>query len=1031
MKSNNPIVRGTLIRAALLTVIATTHAAEQVVDSAATNLTVAPGDTVWFDSANTNAAIPLGTINGAVPATGPLPGWAHTRWSFLKYDGANVVEIPDAEKVLTPVNLASATATSTYYDSTQETSFAANQSIGRVETTRDFLISNGATLDVAAGGLIFHNNSHWMKVGTGSGFLTSSSGQLAVIANGGGADYQINGVVVKDFNGTTPLAFVKTGPDHLNVNGANTYTGGTWINNGRLRASNVQGYGPSGTVKITGTNSQACLAAAGTFPNNFEIQGLGWTEGAEQRGAIRFEASASVGSVKVTDLARIAGNTGVTGTINGTLTGSVPLEVGIGGSVDYAGTLTLNGSAAAMTGPISVSSGRLNVNSALGGSVFVLQGASLGGEGTIAGDLESGGTPASTLVVDGSTTGALAVAGNVDLSFGTTNIAVTGVPASGTSFTAFTYTTPLASVANLAAPDVRGGTVTNDPGNSRVLVNYAPGTINWTGTTNANWTQNADLNFENGSPTNFFNGDKVSFTEAAAVKSLTMVGMLYPGSVTFNNTSEYTVLGPNAGIGGTTGITKNGTGTLNLNGQASNFTGPVAINGGVLKYGTHYEALGYNSGVTIASGAQLDFNGNFPVVVGRSYVWTISGSGPDGLGAITNSSATDVQESAGIRILTLAADASVGSNAGRFDIGLANGTNSTLTGNGHTLTKVGTSLLGFRADASGSPINIVIAGGAAWAENSDAAFGGAGGTLRIKSGARGGTYGIRSIATPVTLESGATLHNQGGGTGTWTGTVTLAGDATIESGTIINVTGAVNGAFSLTKTGAAQTTLADNHYTGNTTVNAGILSLGKETLGDSSTVAIVSAGASKLDLSHGQTDTIGSLLIDGVSQPVGVYGSTESGAPIIDDAHFSGTGRLNVTTTGSAYQAWAALNGIPGVSGAVDSDGDGIVNAIEFVLDGLPLVPDANGLKPTISTADPTYVDFVFRRTDESASSDPYVEYGSNLVGWTKAEPGVNGVLINEANDFFGTGVDKVTVRLPRTLASGQKLFARLAVDIP
>lgn len=1031
--------RGTLIRAALLTVIATAHAAEQPLDVPTTDITVGPGDTVWVDSSNTvNAPIPLASVNGTPPATGLMPGWAHTQWSFLKYDGTNVLDVPNAEKQQGAVNLENATATSVYYDNQAQTTFAASKSIGLVETTRDFIISNGATLDVALGGLIFHNNSHWMKVGDVSGFLTSSSGQLAVITNGGQPDYQISGVVVKDPNASTPLRFVKTGPDALGVTGVNTYTGGTWINNGRLRTTNVSGYGATGTlVKVTGTNSQACLAAAGTFGQNFEIEGDGWLEAGSRLGALRFEANVTVGgNVAVTGLTRITANTGVTGTINGTFTGDADLDIGFpGGSADRAGTIALNGSAAGFTGMAGIRSGRLDVRNDFGGSIFVIAEAGIGGEGNIAGDLVSGDITPTFLVADGSTTDALAVAGNVDLSLGVTNLTVTGVPATGTSFTAFTYGTLSGPVTNIVPVALRGGTATNDSANKQVLVNYTPGNITWTGATNANWTQNADLNFDSSGATNFFSGDAVSFTEAAAVKAVTLVGMLYPKSVTFDHTTEYNLTGANAGIGGNASITKNGSGTLVLNGQFNTFTGPIAVNAGILKMGNYWEGLGNSSGITIAGGAQLDFAGAYPVSVGRNYAWTIAGNGPDGLGAITNSGAPNVQENAGIRSLTLSANASVGGNAGRFDLGLANGTNSTITGNGYTLTKVGTNSMGFRSDASGSAINFVIAGGAVWAENTDGAWGGTNGTLRVQNGAKGGTYGIRSISTPVTLEGGSTLLNQGGGKATWSGTVTLTGDATIESNAAaIDVTGPLSGTAGLTKIGAQPTLLTNAQYSGNTTITGGVLTLVADNINNNLSTVSISGTGGILDLPSGQTDTVAVLLIDGLPQQIGTHGSTASGADFPDDTRFTGTGKLNVTSAGNAYQTWAASKGIPGEPGTGDYDNDGIPNAIEFVIGGDPRLPDSAALAPTLDNSDPTYVDFTFRRTDESAGDNPYVQYGSDLLGWTKAEPGepeLNPVVINETFDEYGEGIDRVVVRVPRALAQGGKIFVRLAVDIP
>jgi hypothetical protein len=143
--------------------------------------------------------------------------------------------------------------------------------------------------------------------------------------------------------------------------------------------------------------------------------------------------------------------------------------------------------------------------------------------------------------------------------------------------------------------------------------------------------------------------------------------------------------------------------------------------------------------------------------------------------------------------------------------------------------------------------------------------------------------------------------------------------------------------------------------------------------------------------------------------------------------------RIELTTGGDSYTTWEAANGIPGAGPEVDSDNDGIENGIEFVIGGDPSGPgsDSNALLPT-TTLDATYLNFTFRRTDESASYNPFVEYGSTLQGWTQAQAGVNGVIVNETNDIE-PGVDSVEVKIPRSLADapGTEFFARLRVNIP
>lgn len=131
------------------------------------------------------------------------------------------------------------------------------------------------------------------------------------------------------------------------------------------------------------------------------------------------------------------------------------------------------------------------------------------------------------------------------------------------------------------------------------------------------------------------------------------------------------------------------------------------------------------------------------------------------------------------------------------------------------------------------------------------------------------------------------------------------------------------------------------------------------------------------------------------------------------------------------YEIWETANGITGAGAKVDSDGDGIPNGIEFVIGGDPSSPnsDSNGLLPTI-TVDATNLNFIYRRADAAAGYNPFVEYSSSLGVWTMADPGVDGVFIEEDGDFYGPGVARVIVHIPRALAAGAKLFARLGVEI-
>ncbi len=151
----------------------------------------------------------------------------------------------------------------------------------------------------------------------------------------------------------------------------------------------------------------------------------------------------------------------------------------------------------------------------------------------------------------------------------------------------------------------------------------------------------------------------------------------------------------------------------------------------------------------------------------------------------------------------------------------------------------------------------------------------------------------------------------------------------------------------------------------------------------------------------------------------------------------SGTSLVLSYAAGSADPYLAFVSGSPyNLAGSAalpksDPDNDGIPNAVEFVIGGNPASAPDLGKLPTFTTgtaSDPFI--FRFRRTSASAYLNPSVEYSSTLAGWTKAVNGTDGVVIT-VNSGIEAGVDEVVVSIPKTLASGSKLFARLNVVIP
>ncbi len=121
------------------------------------------------------------------------------------------------------------------------------------------------------------------------------------------------------------------------------------------------------------------------------------------------------------------------------------------------------------------------------------------------------------------------------------------------------------------------------------------------------------------------------------------------------------------------------------------------------------------------------------------------------------------------------------------------------------------------------------------------------------------------------------------------------------------------------------------------------------------------------------------------------------------------------------------LTGADAAPGA-DHDGDGLANAIEFVLGSDPTTPDPT-VAPTGLT-DASDLVFTHRQNQAAAADHPTVQHGSDLAGWTAAADGENGITITTTPDGFGAGIDAVTVRIPRALAVEGRLFARLAVQV-
>jgi autotransporter-associated beta strand protein len=317
-----------------------------------------------------------------------------------------------------------------------------------------------------------------------------------------------------------------------------------------------------------------------------------------------------------------------------------------------------------------------------------------------------------------------------------------------------------------------------------------------------------------------------------------------------------------AAITGSGGITKTGAGRLDL-GSNSSYTGPTTINAGTVSI-TDSNALGNTSGVTIASGAELDISGG--IDAGAPFT-SVQGTGVAGGGAIVNLSDTNSLTGP----ITLAGGTAIVVSAGQLTLAGPIGDG----GNAYALTKVGSGVLEFDqpntytgntsveagtlklasagaaiasaltidASTSGSTTVIDRAANQLTPATTDVTLIGSGATFdlnKFNDAAKSLTFTGGSVSTgagTLTLGAGGVTTNADSTTATIRGNLAFgaAETFTIASGTVpgggpdLSVSAIVSDGgnnYGLTKAGPGILALSGtNTYGGNTTINAGVLAV--------------------------------------------------------------------------------------------------------------------------------------------------------------------------------------------------------------
>ncbi len=720
----------------------------------------------------------------------------------------------------------------------------------------------------------------------------------AALTLGGSNDLTLNGTI----DGYQEL--IKNGAGQLTLNGENRHSGGTTINAGNLNLGNASALGTgmlnvmgnsaldtagpmrlgndvnvggtltmagnnsltldglisgNGTLRKSGADNLSLTGDSNSFSGTIDLRsGSLTTVGTNALGQNATANVAAGANLFITNLARL-------GSLNGngavTVSNGNILTVGANGANSYfggqlngkgwlnkagAGSLVLSG-ANALSGPTSVNAGSLWVDGSLASSnVQVFSGATLGGTGSIAGDVTIMGG-ANLKLTDGYTlsVGSLQLDGNSIVN------ASLGAPALGGG----------TALVNVGGNLTLGGTLNvSDAGGFGTgvyrLMNYG-GSLTDTGMRFGNvpgGVQAADLMLQTAV------ANQINLLVAAPNVTVQFWdgsqsagnGVIEGGSGTWNSAnSNWTGVdgSANRSWAGNFAVFQGAAGTVTVAGAQSATGMQFMTDGYVLERGS----LG---SLNLANGGQ----GYASVRVDPGVTATIN--------APLTGSATLAKLDAGTLVLNSSNGYTGGTalNGGTLVLG-----NDKALGNGLLTTANGTTLDSNTAVTvrNNVALNGALSIAGSNAMNLNGTVSGAGGL--IKNGAGSLTLsGVNTYNGGTLLNAGDLIVGNGSALGT--GTLTVGGAATLDAAQALALAndmalnagltvqgsqdlalnGNISGAGSLTKNGASTLTLnGANAYTGGTYVNSGTLALGAGGSLAATGIVTVARGAT-FDLSAGQ-----------------------------------------------------------------------------------------------------------------------------------------------------------------------------------
>ncbi|MFD2257665.1 autotransporter-associated beta strand repeat-containing protein [Luteolibacter algae] len=794
-----------------------------------------------------------------------------------------------------------------------------------LNTTGAERLADGATVGVAANGILVLGGAETVQELDVVGAVTATSGNLTVTTlNGAPATGTIdigsntltaqNGVFTGNLTGAGGN-LVKNGGGLLNITGTNTgLTGITTVNSGILAANNLG----SSTVDIKtggqltasgnflatninvaqgGTLQADALVAAAANVNTSGIVNV--TSGPNTINSLNFNAASGAVNVTGGDLAVGALN-GAAGTLNLAANNFTVSSGNFGGSLIGSGTLTkassgvltLSGNSNGYTGPATIAAGTLALQSAFGSTAI-----NVGASGTLTTSANEQLANSATVTADGilslggaETIGTLAGSGTVNAAG---NLAVNTL--NGTAAINAGSNNVTVNDGGTFGGSINGnGSLTKNGGGTLAL----NGANAYTGTTQVN-AGTLDVNGALASDTINVRGGAILTTSGGNLTSdaaLTNNGQV---TVEGNETiTSYVSGGPGANNG-----LLDGSGTLTASTYALNDGSIVTANTGtgVITTNGNVAISSANTGasqITVQTGV-LDASGTFAA----NDIGVNSGATLNSNGVIANTANVVVGGTLNVNSATVVQNLSVTPASGIVNLNGGNLTTTGLNGSGtinlgaNSLTAASGSFSG-TIDGSGGLTKV---GGSTLTLSGSNSFTGAtdvqGGTLALQSNL--GSLAI-NIADGATLSTSAAeqLANAAVVQTNASGTLQLGGNETI---------GALNGAGSVVL-GANTLTLNNG---GNFTGNIG------------GTGEIILAGGTLV------VDAVGGLNADDLDIKSGTALQTLSGDLIGDNTNVNNDGTLTLggADTVKTYTSTGTLDGATLTADTYALNDGSIVNA--------------------------------------------------------------------------------------------------------